>query len=49
MFKKPAFYGVANVGIKINKTNHKTLIFKRIVSQKHIRIFFQHFLRYFYG
>lgn len=49
MFKKPAFYGVANVGIKINKTNHKTLIFKCIISQKPIYIFFQHFLRYFYG
>jgi hypothetical protein len=33
MYKKPAFYGVANVEILINKTNHKTLIFKPIVTQ----------------
>ena len=31
MYKKPAFYGVANVGIIIYKTNLKTLIFNRIL------------------
>ncbi len=30
MFKKPAFYGVANVGIIIYKTNHNPLIFKAL-------------------
>ena len=30
MFKKPAFYGVANVEIIIYKTNHNSLIFNRI-------------------
>ncbi len=33
MFKKPAFYGVANVGIIIYKTNLKSLIFKWIVHR----------------
>ena len=31
MFKKPAFYGVANVGIKIYKTNCNSLIFKQVL------------------
>lgn len=49
MFKKPAFYGVANVGIKIYKTNLKTLIFKPIVHIFRQHIFFFHFLRYLYS
>lgn len=39
MYKTPAFYGVANVEIIFNKTNHKTLIFKCIVYQK-LRLYF---------
>jgi len=34
MFKKPAFYGVANVEIKIYKTNCNTLIFKPSHTQQ---------------
>lgn len=48
MFKKPAFYGVANVEIIIYKTNHKSLIFKWIPALKAPGIFFHLFLRYFY-
>ncbi len=39
MFKKPAFYGVANVGIIIYKTNPKTLIFKCILYAQRLVYF----------
>jgi hypothetical protein len=40
MYKTPAFYGVANVGIKIYKTNHKSLIFKCLIPQNRLVYFF---------